>query len=222
MNIKQFPLRSFTPGRAGGYQPLVIVLHIEEGTLAGSRAWFTDPKNGVSAHYAVGRKGEVEQYVDIKNTAWHVGSVRSPRVELPYPANIKPNLYTVGIELEGKSGESIPEAQYLATLELVRDLLKQLPETKLSLRQRVIGHYQVNSIDRPNDPGPTFPWEQLYADLAPVPELKGPAVFLADVGAIIPAQIINGVTMVPIRPLVEALSLKAQYDNATQITTVRR
>lgn len=165
MNIKWLPAPNFTAGRRG-YQPLLIVCHIMAGTLAGTRSWFANPASRVSAHFGVGKQGETEQYVRIGDTAWHAGSVRCPLVPLPYPPGINPNLYTVGIEFEGRPGDAMPEAQYQAGVALVRNLLRTIPASDLPIKQRVIGHCQVNSIDRPNCPGSGFPWPRLYADLS--------------------------------------------------------
>jgi len=29
----------------------------------------------------------------------------------------------------------------------------------------IIGHYRIDSVNRPNCPGPLFPWDRLFADL---------------------------------------------------------
>jgi hypothetical protein len=53
-----------TPGR-GGFRPEAIVIHIMEGTLGGTDDWFNNPASKVSAHYGIGRNGQVHQYVPL-------------------------------------------------------------------------------------------------------------------------------------------------------------
>ena len=53
--------QNFHPERAG-YHPEAVVLHIMDGSLIGTDSWFNDAKSQVSAHYGVGRTGEVHQY----------------------------------------------------------------------------------------------------------------------------------------------------------------
>jgi hypothetical protein len=47
-----------------------VVLHIMQGTLAGTDTWFHDPNNKVSAHFGVGKDGTVYQWVDTADEAW--------------------------------------------------------------------------------------------------------------------------------------------------------
>ena len=56
-----------------GFRPEAIVIHIMEGTLKGTDAWFKNEESGVSAHYGIGKQGEIHQYVGKSDTAWHAG-----------------------------------------------------------------------------------------------------------------------------------------------------
>jgi len=85
-----------------GYRPEVIVVHVMEGTLAGTDAWFADRASAVSAHYGIGTGGLIHQYVAEVDTAWHVGRRYRPTWRLIKPA-VNPNLYTIGIEHEGEA-----------------------------------------------------------------------------------------------------------------------
>src|SRR5205814_10677286 len=66
---------NFRSGRAPGFKPEAVVIHIMDGTLTGTDSWFNNPQAQVSAHYGIGRGGEVHQYVDEKDTAFHAGTV---------------------------------------------------------------------------------------------------------------------------------------------------
>jgi hypothetical protein len=47
-----------------------LVLHIMQGTLAGTDTWFHNPAARVSSHFGVGTDGTVYQWVDTQDMAW--------------------------------------------------------------------------------------------------------------------------------------------------------
>ncbi|HSL00827.1 MAG TPA: N-acetylmuramoyl-L-alanine amidase, partial [Rubrobacteraceae bacterium] len=51
-----------------------IVVHVAEGSYSGTISWFKDRRAGVSAHYVVGREGQVAQCVRNKDIAYHAGN----------------------------------------------------------------------------------------------------------------------------------------------------
>jgi N-acetylmuramoyl-L-alanine amidase len=106
-----------TAGRSG-FRPDAIVIHIMEGTLAGTDEWFNDPESKVSAHYGIGRNGQVHQYVREGDTAYHAGRVFGSTWS-QLRVGVNPNLYTVGIEHEGQEGSDWPDDLYQASAELV-------------------------------------------------------------------------------------------------------
>lgn len=100
---------NFWKGRKG-YKVQAIVIHIMDGTLQGTDAWFSNPRSMVSAHYGVAKTGNVHQYVLEEDTAWHAGKVKNPKWKL-LKQGINPNLYTIGIEFEGRDNEKLTTAQ---------------------------------------------------------------------------------------------------------------
>jgi len=119
MKIVQKKTPNFRKWRAG-HKPTVIVIHISEGSLKSCDNWFANPDSKVSAHYCVGKTGEVHQYVGEQDTAFHAGNVREPvSVLVKAAGGISPNLYTIGIEHEGKAGDAWAEEQYQASAELI-------------------------------------------------------------------------------------------------------
>ena len=167
-DIKWVGSPHFWRGRTKGgvtFRPIAIVNHTMAGTLAGTDAWFNNSSAKVSAHFGVGRQGEIHQYVDVADTAWANGDVDKPDWPLLI-TGVNPNLYTVSIEHEGYPDQPLAEAQYAATLWLHRQLLRELGITPS--RDTVIGHYRINSIDKANCPGPLFPWDRLFKDLGVV------------------------------------------------------
>ena len=126
MNVirKSCSPKNFMPGRPGRLQPAAIVIHISEGTLASAGAWFNNDAALVSAHYCVGRSGEVHQYVSEEDTAYHAGSPVNPTWRLLRP-HVNPNFYTVGIEHEGWAQDQWTDAQYAASAELVGEIARR-------------------------------------------------------------------------------------------------
>ena len=213
---------NYTPGRAGE-KPIAVVIHTMAGYLEGNRSWFNNPAAQCSAHYGIGKNGEVHQYVAEADTAWHAGAVRVPDWKLYKGSN--PNRYTVGVELEGFS-EPPTDAQYSALAALLSDVCKRYgitpgPDT-------LIGHYRINSVDRPNCPGLTFPWQRLYSDLQAG---DAPSLYSSLVGlsvnrvegiwldgrkleaymAVVDDETGGGTGLAPVRALCEALGLSVKY-----------
>ena len=115
---------NFMPGRPGGLRPAAIVIHISEGTLISADAWFNNQAAKVSAHYCVGRAGEIHQYVSEEDTAYHAGSPVSPTWRL-LRAGVNPNFYTIGIEHEGRAQDPWADPQYAASAGLVAEIAQR-------------------------------------------------------------------------------------------------
>lgn len=146
-NIIQKPSPNFWKDRAG-FKPELIVIHVMDGTLMGTDAWFQNPASQVSAHYGIGQNGEVHQYVQEKDTAWHAGRVQNPTFSL-YKPNVNPNRYTIGIEHEGNATSVWSAAMKQASAAMIREICQRwgIPID----RNHIIGHYQIFS-GKPNCP----------------------------------------------------------------------
>ena len=99
-------------------------MHIAEGSLASVDAWFGNAVSVVSAHYCVGKNGDVHQYVKEGDTAYHAGGPIRPVWKLIKP-QVNPNYYTIGIEHEGHASDEWTEAQYAASARLVTEIAKR-------------------------------------------------------------------------------------------------
>lgn len=117
------PSPNFWQGR-NGHKPIAIVIHMTEGAYAGALSWLTNRRSQVSAHYLVGKEGQVVQLVADENTAWHAGRVFEPTWKLLNPA-VNPNYYTIGIEHENLAGEPMTTAQWQASTMLIMSLAKK-------------------------------------------------------------------------------------------------
>lgn len=141
MNIIQKPSPNFNARTE--FTPQILVIHIMAGTLVGTDSWFATPASQVSSHYGIGLNGEIHQYIDEKNRAWHAGRVDHPSFSL-YKPNVNPNDYTIGIEHEGQDLSTAPHNQLQASADLIKDIC-----TRWNIpidREHIIGHYQVYSI----------------------------------------------------------------------------
>jgi N-acetylmuramoyl-L-alanine amidase len=133
----------------------------------------------VSAHYLIGRDGQIVQLVDDDKRAWHAGLSRwKQRSDL--------NSASIGIELDNDGYSKFPPAQMDALLRLLEDLC-----TRLGIeRQQVWGHADIAPA-RKQDPNRFFAWQQLAergfglwprANPSPVPAGFDPLQALAAIG----------------------------------------
>jgi len=123
MEIKWVKSPNFSVGR-GGLKPEAIVIHIMEGTLAGTDAWFKNTASQVSAHYGIGKNGEIHQYVKESDAAWHAGrkSANAPFHLVQERPRVNPNKYTIGIEHEGRADDEWSSEMYAASAALITDI----------------------------------------------------------------------------------------------------
>jgi hypothetical protein len=134
----------------------LIVVHVTEGTFAAAVSWFRNPRAHASAHYVVGRDGEIAQMVPTSMVAWHSG-------------NAWVNLHSVGVEDEGFTNVAgtFTDGEYRASAQLVAGLMRHyvLPID----RRHLIGHNQVPDPFHPGlfggashhtDPGPYWDWRR--------------------------------------------------------------
>lgn len=147
METTFIPSPNFTPGRKS-YAPIAIVIHIMEGSLDGTDSWFSSTQSVVSAHYGIGINGEVHQYVDEADSAWHAGRVHAPTWPLLKPVGdgtfINPNYYTVGIEHEGNEETVWSDATYKSSSTMISEIAQRwnIPID----RQHIIGHHEIYSL----------------------------------------------------------------------------
>lgn len=145
---------NYAAGRMRGgriYKPEAIVVHVMDGTLVGTDAFFNlgRPKAPSSAHYGIGqafRKPgvfEVHQYVKDEDTAFHSGVIYNP-TWAGFRQGINPNWNTIGIEHEGRADTVWPEEQYRLSALLIRQLCDRW---KIPVdRAHIIGHRELYAV----------------------------------------------------------------------------
>jgi len=168
--------------------PDTLVIHFTAGSnLASSVDVLTSPENKVSAHFAVGRNGDIVQMMPTNLIAWHAGRSN-------YMGRSGYNRYSIGIELDnagqlekrddglfkswfGKSysanevvtavhrNQQTPthwhkytDEQLLRTFDLCKVLIEHHAITT------IVGHDEI-APKRKVDPGPAFPLDEFRAAL---------------------------------------------------------
>ncbi|MFE6038969.1 peptidoglycan-binding protein [Streptomyces sp. NPDC056452] len=132
---------NYTVGRSAAIS--AVVIHVTQGSYAGSISWFQNPSSNVSAHYVIrSSDGQVTQTVRDKDTAYHARSG---------------NAYSVGIEHEGYVDNPawFTDAMYRSSATLTRHLADKYGIPKD--RAHIVGHSEVPNNDH-TDPGANWNW----------------------------------------------------------------
>jgi len=112
----------------------IIIHSTANNSLEGVVNWFNNPSAKVSAHYTIGKDGEIVQHVQDIHRAWHAGrSVWKGRNSC--------NDYTIGIELVNLNdgADPYPEAQHQANVALCAYLAHKYNITV----DDIIGHVDI-------------------------------------------------------------------------------
>ncbi|GAA1405154.1 hypothetical protein GCM10009662_34880 [Catellatospora coxensis] len=147
--LPEYPPARWISAAAGNYGVgrssaiTTVVIHVTQGSYAGTVSWFQNPSAGVSAHYVVkSSNGEVTQMVRDGDTAYHARSA---------------NPYALGIEHEGfvDNPAWFTDAMYRSSAALTRHLTGKfgIPRDRAHIR----GHNEMPGNDH-TDPGPHWNW----------------------------------------------------------------
>jgi N-acetylmuramoyl-L-alanine amidase len=133
-------------------QPVLIVIHATEqhGVQESLDTLRTANSGGpVSAHYLIGRDGDLYQLVSDERRAWHAGPGRWGTIT-------DVNSASIGIELDNDGESPFAAAQIDGLLRLLDDLCERhgIPRTA------IVAHADF-APTRKRDPGFRFPWKQL-------------------------------------------------------------
>ena len=181
-----FKLSPNTSGYFQNGRPDTIVIHFTAGSsLASSVNVLTHPDNNVSAHFVVGRNGNIVQILPTNKIAWHAGDSH-------YEGRSGLNQYSIGIELDNAGqlkargngayeswfGEIYSECEVLTAQHNNQQTIGywhkytdvQLANT-LSLCKTLCRYYNISTIvghdeiapSRKVDPGPAFPIQKFKA-----------------------------------------------------------
>ncbi len=173
---KKHPIieNNFDYGREG-HKARAVVMHIAAGPLSAVFPTFNNPARPASSHFCVGKDGAIEQYVSIDDTAYGNGlrpqgdkwfTPTGKQVNPPWEdilPGVNPNQYTISIEHDGQPGDRWTPEMYDANKRLLQWIAKQCNLTYV-VHHTLIGHHEINPLDRPNCPGPNVEWDRMAAD----------------------------------------------------------
>ncbi|NSC21942.1 nucleoside transporter [Streptomyces albus subsp. chlorinus] len=133
---------NYREGRTGKLD--TIIIHVTQGSYAGTISWFQNPDAKVSSHYVVrSSDGEATQMVRDADTAYHARSA---------------NPSSLGIEHEGYVDDPswFTDAMYRSSARLTRHLADKhgIPLD----REHIIGHSEAPGNDH-TDPGKHWDWD---------------------------------------------------------------
>lgn len=158
----------------GGQIPCLFVWHIMEGYFDGNKSWVINPASGVSSHFDIALDGRIRQNVPLNKAAQTNGIVNNPASKIILQKGGNPNTYSYTIEFEGfyhQSGGAITQSQLESAVWLVGYINgehEKLYKTTIpNTRDNHVGHYEINSVTRPNCPGQLFPWTEFMSRLNP-------------------------------------------------------
>ena len=127
----------------------VIIHHTAQGSINQTIRTFQLDHTKVSAHYVIGRNGQVVQMLNDYLRSWHAGRSK-------WGAITDMNSVSLGIELDNSGKEPFSEAQMRSLLTLL-DTLK----TKYNIPfTNFLGHADI-APTRKDDPSVFFPWKRL-------------------------------------------------------------
>jgi N-acetyl-anhydromuramyl-L-alanine amidase AmpD len=130
---------------SGGNTPRIFVVHIMVGHMAGTDTIFRNPHAEASAHFGVSRGGNVWQWVDTDDEAWHAFDA---------------NTYSIGVEHAGFPNAPLSSQQVEASGKLMAWAHKKYPAIDLWVNKRMQGsgiayheQYEEWNLDLHSCPG---------------------------------------------------------------------
>lgn len=138
MNIRQNLAYSgnFTAGRQGKPTNKIFIHHAATTDFDGIARTFQKKDRGASAHYGVGRNGQVDQYVPEGSIAWHCGN-------WPY------NQTSIGIENVNSGGAAqgwpVADDTFNTLVELVHGIALRHGMLPLEVGRNLFGHKDVSA-----------------------------------------------------------------------------
>jgi N-acetyl-anhydromuramoyl-L-alanine amidase len=105
----------------------------------------------VSAHCLIRRSGEIIQYVNFNDKAWHAGSST-------FFGREQCNDFSIGIELEGTDDIVYTTEQYQQLAKLTKTLQQHYPAI---VNENIVGHCDI-APNRKTDPGRSFNWQYFH------------------------------------------------------------
>ncbi len=161
-----------------------VVMHIAQGGYDAAVTWLSDAQMNPnsSAHFVIAKDGRIAQLVSVNDSAWANGlGWQNNQWVNPsgHPVNpswqdivpgVNPNWYTISVEHEGLYTDQWTPEMYATNNRLLQWLALQFgPIDASSLfpfvaHRNLIGHYEIDPVDRANCPGPNVNYVKIAAD----------------------------------------------------------
>lgn len=143
---------SLPPGQYGGGY---VQRFFQNRLPADEHPYFADiAELQVSSHLFIERNGQIIQFVNLNDRAWHAGVSE-------FAGRPDCNDYSIGIELEGCDDQPYEDVQYQVLAEVTQALMLAYPEIT---PERITGHEHI-APGRKTDPGPAFNWSAFKKDI---------------------------------------------------------
>lgn len=170
------PSSCFSPGH--GRKPTFVVIHITDGapSVQNSAERFASSKAGVSPHFLIGQGGEIYQFVQLEDIAWHAKGWNSNSIGIEHvarsPGELKQwaslssrtrrSLVPEGVAIDGATDPGFPptEVQLAASAKLVAWLCHTFD---LVVDRRAIRPHCENPQTTHLDCGRDWPWDSYLA-----------------------------------------------------------
>ena len=128
---------------------IVVIHHTAQDSVEQTLKTFTLERTQVSAHYVIGKNGEIYHMLNDLYRGWHGGNSQ-------WGSNTDLNSSSIGIELDNNGFKEFSALQIASLLELLKDLKAKYKIPAANF----IGHSDI-APTRKNDPNRTFPWKEL-------------------------------------------------------------
>lgn len=138
-----------------GNSPVAIVLHKMQGWVTTAIGWAVSGYAGASWHFSIRLDGVIYQHLEYRHGGYHAGisdnqaRTYPPTWPLWQGLGINVNTYTIGIELEGFSGNAIPIKQREALKWLLHKICNDL-NIRYD-RDHLPPHADIDVVNRVND-----------------------------------------------------------------------
>ncbi|MGC1632187.1 MAG: N-acetylmuramoyl-L-alanine amidase, partial [Gelidibacter sp.] len=128
---------------------IVVIHHTAQDSVGQTLKTFTLERTQVSAHYVIGKNGEIYHMLNDFYRAWHGGNSQ-------WGSNNDLNSSSIGIELDNNGFDEFSQLQIQSLINLLKDLKEKYKIPAANF----IGHSDI-APTRKNDPNRTFPWKEL-------------------------------------------------------------
>jgi hypothetical protein len=178
-----------------GKKPMAMVLHIQEGTTKSSLSWWASGNADASATVMVQKDGSILRVIPESDGPWTNGDVKAPSQKgqqlLNKIGGANPNLVTLSIETEGRSGEVLPQAAVNAICWQLTEWMTTYGLTKNDIYK----HADLNSVTRAFCPGSYFDAVMAQLNAGPItpptPEPPPPAADWPGKPAWLPSELVK-------------------------------